>query len=276
MKLLRKYKILIIVVIGILILFSLNLGRRGIRNIFYSISSPIQKVIWQTGKGFSDFGKTIIGIKNLKKENTDIKLKNQQLLVENFFLKELREENEILREALEIGLEKDFKLVLAEIIGKDVSQDFILINKGLKDGIQKGFPVINQQKVLFGKIDETYKNFSKVMLISNKNNVLDVRVQDSDRNGVQKIYGVVKGKGNLKVFLDLIPSSVAIKEGDILITSGLGTSYPKGFLVGEIKKMEKDDIKPFQKAEIKPFFNITQTERLFIITNLKRELEKSD
>ncbi len=265
MNLSKRYKILIIVVIGILIIFSLNFCRKGIRNIFYLISSPVQKVIWQTGKGLSDFGKTIIETKDLKRENTDLKLKNQQLLAENSSLKELRGENEILREALEIGLEEDFKLTLAEIIGKDVSQDFILINKGSKNGIQKDFPVINQQKVLFGKIDETYKNFSKVMLISNKNSILDVKIQDSDRNNTQKIYGVVKGKGDLNVFLDLIPSDVVIKEGDILISSGLGGNLPKGLLVGEIKKKKKNDIKPFQKAEIKPFFDITQTEKLFII-----------
>lgn len=261
----KKVKIFVAIIIIALVIFLLNSFQKPIRNVFYLVSSPIQKVIWQTSKGLSDFGKIIIEIKNLRKENEELKLKNQHLLAENSFLKELREENETLREALEVGLEKDFKLALANVIGKDVSQDFILINKGSKNGIQKGFPVINQQKVLFGKINETYKNFSKVMLISNKNNVLDVKIQDSDGSGVEKIYGVVKGKGNLRAYLDLIPSGVAIKEGDILITSSLGASYPKGLLVGEIKRREKDDIKPFQKAEIKPFFDITQTEKLFII-----------
>jgi len=264
MKLSKKYKILIIV-IGLLVILSSNFFRSGIKNIFYFISSPFQKVIWKTGKGFSDFGNTIIEIKNLKKENEEIKLRNQRLLAENSSLKELKEENEDLRKALEISLEKDFELALAEIIGKDISQDFILINKGTEDGIQKGLPVITEQKVLFGKIDESYKNFSKVMLISNKNSVLDVKVQNSDENNDQKVYGTVKGKGNLSVFLDLIPSGVEIREGDILITSALEGNFPKGLLVGEIREKKKNDIKPFQTAEVEPFFNITQTERLFII-----------
>ena len=264
MKLYKRYKILIIV-IGILIIFSSNFCRSGIRNIFYFISSPFQKVIWKTGKGFSDFGNTIIEIKNLKKENEEMKLRNQRLLMENSFLKELKEE---IREALEISLEKDFELALAEIIGKDISQDFILINKGTEDGIQNGLPVITEQKVLFGKINESYKNFSKVMLISNKNSILDVKVQNSDGNNDQKIYGTVKGKGNLSVFLDLIPSGVEIREGDILITSALEGIFPKGLLVGEIREKKKNDIKPFQTAEVEPFFNINQKEKLFIILKL--------
>ncbi len=273
MKLSQKYKILVIVIVGVLIIFLLNLCQKGLRDVFYLISSPAQKVLWRTGKGLSDFGKTIIEIRDLKKENTELKLKNQQLLAESSSLKELKKENEILRKVLEVGLKKDFELVLVEIIGKDVSQDFILINKGSKDGIQKDFPVISQQKVLFGKIDKTYENFSKVMLISNKNSVFDVKVQDSDQAVAQKIYGVVKGKGNLDIFLDLISSEVEIKEGDILITSALEGNFPKGLLVGEIEKKKKNDIKPFQKAEVKPFFDITQAESLFVITNFRNEAD---
>ncbi len=265
MRLPKKHRILIIAVVGILIIFSLNLCQKGIKNIFYLISSPVQKIMWQTGQKFSNFGQTIFEIKNLKRDITDLRLKNQQLLAEVVFLRELQKENEILREALDIGLEKDFDLVLVEVIGTDALGDFILINKGSTDGILKDLPVINQQKILFGKIYEVYENFSKVMLISHKDSIFDVEIQDSDPPGDQEIYGVVKGEGNLKIFFDLIPSETKIKEGDILVTSALEGVFPKGILVGEVKQAKKSDIKPFQQAEITPFFDITHTESLFII-----------
>ena len=259
MKLSKKQKILIIVIIGILIIGLTNLYSKAVRNTFYLISAPIQKVFWQTGQKISNLGETIVEIKNFKKENEELKLKNQQLLAEIALLKELKKENEILREALKIGLEKDFKLELAEVIGKDISEDFILINKGSKDGISKDLPVITQQKVLFGKIEEVYENFSKVMLISNKESVFDAKIHEKE------IYGVVKGKGNLKIFFDLILSDAEIETGDILVTSALEGIFPKGLLVGEIKKERKSDIKPFQQAEVDPFFDISQIENLFII-----------
>ena len=267
MRLPKKHRILIIAVVGILIIFSLNLCQKGIKNIFYLISSPMQKIMWQTGQTFSNFGQTMFEIKNLKRDITDLGLKNQQLLAEVASLKELQKENEILREALDIGLKKDFSLVLVEVIGKDALGDFILINKGSTDGILKDLPVINQQKILFGKIYEVYENFSKVMLISHKDNIFDVKIQDSDLLADQEIYGVVKGEGNLKIFFDLIPPEVKMEVGDILVTSALEGVFPKGILVGKIKKARKSDIKPFQQAEIEPFFDITQTENLFVITN---------
>lgn len=258
----RTKKIGIIVILGIILFLALNLtsARKEIKNFFYLISSPIQKWFWQTGEKVSAFFTTITEIKNLKRENEELKLKIQELLSENISLKELKKENEILRTALNIGLEKEFSLVFAQVIGKDIAQDSIFINKGSKDGILKNSPVITQQKILVGKISEVYKNFSKVMLLSNKESSFDVKILDTE------IYGVVKGKGNFKIFLDFVPQEKEIKKGDLVITSMLGGIFPKGLLVGEIIEVKKSDVEPFQQAELKPAFNIDEIENLFIIT----------
>jgi len=261
MKLSPKLKIIIAGVLIVLFFLALNLtpAKKEIKNFFYLISSPIQKVFWRAGERVSDFLETISEIKNLKKENEEIKLKNQELIAQIALLKELEKENEILREALAIGLEKEFKLLLAEVISKDISQDFILINKGSKEGIAEGLPVITQQKVLLGKIKEVYENFSKVMPISNNQSSFSAKIPE------REIQGLVKGKGNFKVLLDLIPRDKEIFPGDIVVSSVLGGIYPPGLLVGQIKEVKKSDIEPFQKAEIKPAFDIKEIETLFII-----------
>jgi len=277
MKLNYRFKIGIISALIVVFFLVLNLTPAGkeVRNFFYLISAPIQKSLWRLGERVSDFFETISEIKNLKKENRELKLKIQELLAENAKLKELKKENEILREALGIGLEKEFKLSLAEVIGKDISQDSLIINKGSEDGISKGLPVITQQKVLLGKISQVYKNFSKVMLISNKNSTFSARFQDSEPPAIlpsaeggrapKDIEGIVKGKGNLQLFLDLIPQNAEIREGDDIVTISLGGIFPEGLLVGEIKEVKKSDIEPFQQAEISPFFDIKAIESLFII-----------
>ncbi|MDI6602791.1 MAG: rod shape-determining protein MreC [Patescibacteria group bacterium] len=262
MKLSYRLKIGLIIILIASFFLVLNLTPFGkeIKNFFYLISSPIQKIFWKTGNKISDFFEVIFRIKDLKRENEELKLKIQTLEAENVTISELKKENEILREALEIGLEKEFGLQLAQVIGKDVSQDLILINKGLKDGILEGFPVISQQKLLIGKISEVYKDFSKVLLISNPKSSFDAKIADSD------IFGVVKGKGNLKILFDFIPQEKEIKEGDLVVTSVLGGIFPQGLLVGKINEVTKSDLKPFQKAQIQPVFNIGNLEKLFIIT----------
>lgn len=256
----KKTKILIII-LGISLILSLNFFQKEVKSFFYLISSPIQKSLWRAGDRTSDFFETIAKIKNLKKENEELKLKIQELLSKNSSLKELKKENEILREALGIGLQEEFQLTFAEVTSKDVSQDSILINRGLKDRISEGMPVITQQKALVGKISEVYENFSRIILISNKESSFDAKVADSD------IPVLIKGKGSLKILLDFVPQDKNIEEGNLIITTSLGGIYPKGLLIGLITEVKKGDIKPFQQAEVSPFFNISNLENLFIITN---------
>lgn len=256
-------KIVIWTVVIILLLLVLNFFNQGVKNFFYRMSSPIQRFLWQGVNNIADFFSS-----SLKMETLELRIKNQELLNQVSLLNDLEKENQTLREALEINLQKDFKMILAQVISKDVSEDSILIDKGSNDGISKDMPVINQQKVLFGKVNEVYRNFSKVVLTTDKNFVFDAKVQSASANG-EEIYGVVKGKGNLSFYFDLVSKNAEIKEGDILITSGLEGNFPKNLLVGKIEKIKKEDTKPFQTADIIPFFDLKETNSLFIITNFK-------
>jgi len=251
--------ILLFAVLAVLVILALNFYQKQVRNFFYLISAPIQKTFWRAGDRVSDFFETISEIKNLKKENEDLKLKIQSLLAENVQLLELKKENETLRVALNLGLEKEFKLTLAQVIGKDISQDSLIIDKGSDDGILKGQPVITQEKTLVGKINEVYKNFSKVQISSHKDSSFDGKISDTE------IPGLVKGGGDFKVFFDLVPKDKEIKKGDLVVTAAAGGIFPEGLLVGEVKDVKKSDIEPFQKVEISPSFDINELECLFII-----------
>jgi len=253
----KKTKVLAGIAVVILAIVLLNVFQKEVRNFFYCISSPVQKVLWKAGERSSGFLEGIIRTGNLKNKLDELSSKNQELLSQIIILQELEEENDILREALGIGLQKEFKLALTQVIGKDMSQDFLLIDKGVKDGISENMPVITQQKVLVGRIGETYDKFSKVMLISNKDSSFDAKVND--------ISGIIKGQGNFKILFDLIPREKDLFQGDIVVTSALGGFFPGGLLIGEIKEVQKSDVEPFQQAEIESFFDISQTETLFII-----------
>lgn len=250
---------ILIIIFGILIILAFNFFQKEIKTFFYTISSPIQKSLWQTGDVISDFFGGMVKTKDQNKENEELRLKIQELSGEKAELKDLEQENEILREALRIGLQKDFKLSLAEVISKDISQDFVLINKGSRDGILKDMPAITQQKVLCGKVSEVYEKFSRVMLLSDKKNSFDVKIMDKE------IYGLIEGEGNLRLFLDFIPQGEDLREGDLVVTTQLSKIFPKGLLVGQVKEVLKGDIESFQQAEIESTFKIKDGQILFII-----------
>lgn len=263
-------KILIGIVIFFVFIGVLNLFQKQFKNFFYFVSEPLQKTFWKAGNSASGLLESFLELNNLANENKELNTRNQELLEEIIILQQIKTENQALKEVIGAGQDKEFKLILTDVIGIDSYQDFILINKGSEDGISENMPVINAQKVLFGKIFEVYKNFSKVMLVSNRNSVLDIKIQKDDTIS-PPIYGAVRGEGNLAAVLDLIPLDYEIKNSDILITSSLEGTFPKGLLVGKIIETRKDDLKPFQTAKIELFFNLKQIDKLFIISDYKIE-----
>jgi len=267
MKLSLRIGLIFLAIIFFLILNLFSVSKE-IRNFFYLISSPIQRFFWKTGMEISDFFWGVLQNKSLKRENQELKLNIQELISQNASLEELKRENEILRQSLNLGLEKEFNLALAQLIGKDVSQDYLIINLGQKNGIAIGQPVITPQRVLVGKISEVYDNFSKIKLLTFKDNSFDVEIINQSEKGV---YGLAKGEGNFKLSIELIPKGEDITIGNKVFTTVLGGNFPKGLLVGGVINVKKTDIRPFQTADIKPAFEVEDLDFLFVITNFKND-----
>ena len=256
----NRLKVILLVTVLVVFFAILNLTglSENLKNRVYFFSAPLQKDLWQTGQKISQLTKFLSDVKSLRKENESLKLRSQELLAEIISLKETKEENDHLRQVIGLNLPKEFKLIIAQPIFQSIFQEFILIDKGSKDGLIFGLPIITSSKALVGRVDDVSENFSKAVLITDKNMNFSVEVID------KKIKGVAKGKGN-KIILDLVPQGQELVKGDNLITAGSDKTFPRGLLVGQIKEIKKDDIKPFQEVEISPFFETGQLVNLFII-----------
>ena len=244
-----------------LILFVFNFFNVKIKNYFYSFSAPVQKTLWTAGAGASGFLNSILKAGSLAKENEDLKTENQKLLAQITSLGALANANQAQADIAPICQANGFTTQMAGVIGLD-GKDMLTIDKGADNGIAEGMPVVSQQNALFGKVFKVYKNFSQVMLISNKDSIIDVSV-----NGV---YGVAKGLGDSNLYLDLVPIDQQISQGDAITTSSLEKVFPKDILVGTVSQVQKNDQKPFQQAKIQPFFDLKKADNLFVITNYKR------
>jgi rod shape-determining protein MreC len=267
-------KIIIGVVLIAIIIFVLNIFNNPIKNIFFALSSPIEKKFWTAGESSSSFFSSVFNAVSLSGENDKLKSENQKLIAKITTLQSINDANQAQNDISLNCQNPDFNLLMAGVVGLD-GQDIVSINKGSDSGVAEGMPVINQQNVIFGKVFKVSKNFSQVMLISNKKSTINVHVvqnidQEADADTIKETSGAIKGLGNLNVMLDLVPVENILNEGDILVTSSLEKTFPKDLLVGKVTKITKDDQKPFQQAQIEPFFDINKIDNLFIITNYKR------
>ncbi|MDD5696855.1 MAG: rod shape-determining protein MreC [Candidatus Pacebacteria bacterium] len=241
---------ILLIVFSVLALFSSQ-----VKSFFYNKSLNLQMMLWHSGQA-----------QKIDEEVKKLTEENQNLLSRLADLEEARKENEFLRRALDLGLEKEFDMILAQATAKNVFtlkgitfEDSILINKGKNDGIRKDFPVILADKILVGKVAEVYDSFSRVVLISNKDSMIDIEVQDTG------LFALAKGEGNLKISLDLFPKDQELNDGALAYTSALGGIYPSGLVLGQVRNIKKIDNEAFIKADIEPAFILAQLDRVFVI-----------
>jgi rod shape-determining protein MreC len=258
-------------VLFFLVLIILNTASYQIKNYFYSLSGPVENKVWLAGHSVSKTLGSMLSAGSLSKENEKLKNENHKLLSQIISLQSQKRAIESQANILGNYSEGGFDLLMAGILGMN-NQNEISINKGKNHGISEGMPVINEHNVLFGKIIETYDNFSKIRLISDKNSVINVKIENQIQDQevlCPNIYGVVRGKGGFNGYLDLVPVDDQLNQGDILITSSLENTFPKNLLVGEIVEIEKNDQNPHQEAKLNLFLDI-KTDYLFVITNYKK------
>jgi len=263
MKYFSKKRKIQTVFVFLSVLFILNIFQQDIKNFFYFISQPNQKILFHLGQNGANFLAGILNSKELEQKQRNLWNENQALKAQIALLNEINKENETLKQALELNLSEDFQLLLVDICSRDLSNDFIVINKGTNDGISKGMSLITAQKILIGQVQEVYDNFSQVMLITNKKSTFPAKIQENN------IQGVLKGKGELEAFLDLIPYEAQIEPGQYIIAAGPDQTFSKEIFVGQIDKIQQSDLKPFQQATIRPSIDFKNLENAFIVLGEK-------
>lgn len=254
-----KYKMLVIFLLVVFLCVPLYYFSGQIKNFFYNISSPLQKTFGMAGADSSGFFSSFFNAGKLQKKVNELKTLNSVLSAQVIDVEVLKKENETLRHAIGVELNKDYKLQMATVTAKDIANDFITINKGKSDGISEGLAAITNEKVVVGRVSEVQENYSKVMLVSNKKSSFDAEIEDKEATGV------LRGSGKLSVLLDLIPREKNIEEGDLVKTSNITGVFPPNLLVGWIKKVMKNDVESIQQAELELGFDIKNTNYLFVI-----------
>lgn len=183
-------------------------------------------------------------------ELNDLSAKHQTLLDENALLKEqlqmqqsdlvrldsLKKENDELRTLLGSPLRNDEYKKVAQVLLVDTNPYSyqITLDKGTREGVFVGQPVVDEKGVV-GQIFKTAYNTSRAILICDSQHAIPVQVL---RNGITM---VAVGNGcNNDLLLDFLPNNVDIQVGDVLVTSGLGGRFPKGYPVATVSSVKVD------------------------------------
>jgi rod shape-determining protein MreC len=197
---------------------------------------------------------------NLEKENRMLKQKIAQLQQENHRAKEMELAMERLKQLLQFREKNSLAMIGAEVVGQDPSSWFksVTIDKGERDGVKKGMAVISAAGVI-GQILKTAPHYATVLLITDYNSAIDSIVQRT------RAKAIVEGRGENRCQLKYLLRTEEVAVGDTIVTSGLAGNFPKGLMVGEIKKVDKKGHGVFQYAELVPSVDLTKLEEVFVV-----------
>jgi rod shape-determining protein MreC len=176
-------------------------------------------------------------------------------------LEEYASENAELRRLLEARQRIAVRFQAAELMSIDLNpySHRVMINRGRRDGLEEGQPVIDADGVI-GQIDRVAYNSAQVILISDPDHALPVRVRRTDLRTVA--YGT--GQINALRLTDL-PMNVDLEPGDVLATSGLGGVFPPGLPVAEIRTVTRRAGEPFARAEARPLGRLDRARHVLVV-----------
>ncbi|MEE4310687.1 MAG: rod shape-determining protein MreC [candidate division KSB1 bacterium] len=199
----------------------------------------------------------------LREENSKLRLQNTRLSLENSRMRTLGEENARLRNLLGYRSTNDYELIPSSVIGaySTMSMNYIILDKGEKDGVQKDMPIVLPEK-LVGKIYRVSESKSMGHIIADKNFRVSARIMRSGVNGILKYQQA----GNY--LLTEVPNRSDLVPGDSVFTSGYSYVFPEGLMLGTVKTVLNKQGTLFMDVRIEPVVDFGQLKEVMI---LKRE-----
>lgn len=222
-------------------------------------------------------GRTWDGVNEQFSSRSDLLGENEKLKAEALLLQRrlqklaaLTEQNVRLRELLNSSALVDDKVLVGELIGVDPDPftQRILIDKGGKDGVFLGQPVLDARG-LMGQVVEVMPYSARVLLLTDTSHSIPVQV---NRNGLRAI---ASGTGNPeRLELRHVADTADIKVGDLLLSSGMGQRFPSGYPVAKVTEVIHDSGQPFAIVRAMPTAALNRSRYLLLVFTDSRSAEQ--
>jgi rod shape-determining protein MreC len=236
-----------------------NFDVQGPENVLITLTSPFQLAVQRTVYFVSAIWKNYFACVSAARENTV--LKHQLALAEQIENqnRELTVENARLKKFVAFSTTAPGTYVAARVIARDPSPWFktLMIDKGERHGLKKNAPILVPEGIV-GQITKVSPNFSRVLLITDRNSAVDALVQTT------RARGVVKGNGENSCSFVYALRKEAIQAGEVIVSSGLDQVFPKGLKIGTVLDVKKDHSRLFQDIIVQTSVDFDKLEEVLV------------
>lgn len=261
----RRYGILLAVLLVSLLLLTVQTrgggtGRAG--ELVAIVVTPVQSLLVRIHRGALGFWANYLDWKAVRRENAVLRGENEQLRVQSLQAGETREENARLRRLLVLRDRLPLATLAGEVIGREAGGWIrsLTVNRGRGDGIGQQTPVIVPEG-LVGRVVQVHRGAAVIQLLNDPASTVGAVVQRT------RTAGLVEGDaGGTVRFKFMARDGASVAPGDLVVTSGLGTLFPKGLPVGRVARIEDKGSALFHFAVLTPAVDFSRVEEVLLVT----------
>lgn len=227
---------------------------------------PVQQVLANVGAAGDRFASAIAQIDQLRDDNSRLQTENDRLTLDNVRLREQAIVGQQAERLLALQRNIPFESVPAPVIARDPAGVLhsIVLGIGSDEGVKVGHVVLSDQG-LVGRVSEVGTNYSKILLVTDSSSIVSALVQGS------RATGIVRGQFGDSLIMDWLLQTEPVKEGDVVITAGLGIGeelrslYPKGLVIGTIAQVKTAEAAAYNRAIITPAVDLRRLEHVLVV-----------
>lgn len=238
-----------------------------------SILTPLQSLGSAISGGLSGALGMLTDSAALRKENAALQSEVNELRQDQVELDELRRENELFRQFLELKEENsDYQFVYARVMVLDPSDRYsnFTLNKGSTAGVKVNDPVLTPDG-LVGKVYETGLTYAKVRTLLDPATQVGATVLRKNAGGISGGSLSLAQQGLFR--LNYLSRESGVASGDRIVTSGKGGVYPPNLLIGTVQEVASDTDGVSMFATVKPYADIHNVSEVLVLTSFEGQGE---
>lgn len=225
-----------------------------------ALSGFFNRIALNLSTGVGNFAE----IQSLQRRNAELEEALARFQAELVELREIESDYRRLTDLLEYRTAfRDQETVTADVIANDSNATFrtITINRGTRDGVAVGMPVVTRQG-LVGRVIEVQANAALVLLVTDVSSSVSARLQTT------RAEGTVRGQVSGTLLMTFIPLDQTVQEGDLVITSGLGGNFPPDLTIGQVTSSRRgQDL--YQEAQVRSLIDFAALEIVLVVTSFQ-------
>ena len=232
--------------------------------------APFEKaLVWaQTSSG--NLWHNYFYLRGVRAENRNLKTQIEQMRLEQVRMSQDADQARRLQALLAFKEQFISQTMAAQVIGGTGSElsRSVYIDKGYKDGLKPDMAVITADGVV-GKVLRVYRTTSLVLLIDDQTSGVGA-ILDKTR-----LQGILRGTPAGEVVLEKVMSDETVPPGELVLTSGGDSIFPKGLLVGRVTKVTPGS-ELFLNIRVRPAADLSKLEEVLVVTKIDERQAQPD